>query len=407
MCGVFIGFILLLLAYMLPVTMMEKRVNNSSTMLEKEFEDEVLLDRYPGTYIGTFTDCLMLNSAIYNGGTHTILDQTINIYRMEISETEWMPGVALINYVSNHSGEEISYARYWHGYLAILKPTLLFFDFEEIRLINFICLSLLTLAICVRLNKEKKAKYILPFIVAMFFMFPMAIAMSISQAICVYILLIGMLVYLLYYKILNASYSYLYFFLILGMITSYLDLLTYPILPLGGCLVLYVILENPKSLAGIIYVIKSSFIFVAGYILMWVGKWVLAWILGSRSIWADALSTVKKRSGGVSNLSLIDAKIEAIIRNANMIKSKPLILLFIAIVIFAIILLVKHGIVDKKERLYSTVLYIGIGLYPLLWFTFADNHSYEHYMFTFRELFILIFAILAWLVSLSKGREKK
>ena len=60
-----------------------------------------------------------------------------------------------------------------------------------------------------------------------------------------YIFLIAMIVMLLFHEKLKNKYGY--FFLIIGMMTSFFDLLTYPVATFGIPIILFFILEN-KSL---------------------------------------------------------------------------------------------------------------------------------------------------------------
>jgi hypothetical protein len=405
--GILLGFLFLLIAYSIPVSLMEERVSNSAEMLKGEFDQDVILERYQGTYLGTFTDCLMLQIAIYEEGEHSTIDRAVNVYRKEISEEVWMPGVSLMNYLNDRSGVEISYARYWHGYLVVLKPTLLFFDMAEIRLLNLMVLSLLTFSVGYLLQKKGKMKYNLAFFGAIFSMYPMAIYMSISQSICIYIMLMGMLFYLQFEQKIHQKNNRIYFFLILGMMTSYLDLLTYPILPLGACLLLYLILFDPKGLAGLKYIITTSFSYGLGYVMMWLGKWVLAWIFGTSNIWKDAFTTIGERSGGVEGISFFTLKIEAIKRNIEMLINKPMLLFFIIVVIIAVIAIWKQGLISLEDIIKRKGLFLLVACYPILWYAFADNHSYIHYMFTYREMFLFVFACFAWMLSLSKINRRE
>lgn len=398
--GILLGFVLLLVAYSLPTEMMETRIKNSSKMLQEEFDNDVVLNRFEGTYLGTFTDCLMMQSAIYDTDNHSLVDSAIHIYRKEISEKIWMPGVSLMNYLSDRSGEEVSYTRYWHGYLVFLKPILLFFDLAEIRLLNLTLLSSLLLGIAYLLFKKNKGEYMIALGIAMLSIYPTGIYMSLSHSICIFIMLASMLIYLKFDKRINHDYNYIYFFLITGMMTSYMDLLTYPILPLGASLILYVSLFKPKFLEGVIYFIVSGISYFFGYVFMWVGKWMLAWVFGVRDIWKDAFTTVAKRSGGIDQLGALDSKVETITRNIGVLINKPLILLVFLFLVGIIILSIKNKKINLISSRHDILLLLILFLLPFAWYFFAANHSYIHYMFTFRSLFISVFALLSVFILL-------
>lgn len=63
-----IGLLLLFLVHLFPVSGMKEHVYWSLEMIEQEFEDEIVVDGYPSTMTGNFTDCLMLQYAIYDRG---------------------------------------------------------------------------------------------------------------------------------------------------------------------------------------------------------------------------------------------------------------------------------------------------------------------------------------------------
>lgn len=144
LAGVMLGFAALLLVHLLPCAPMREHIYWSMEMIEKEFEDEVLIDGYPSTMTGNFTDCLMLEHAVYSSGQHSVLEQALLMYRSEShgtaaegEEDGWWPGHSLRDYLTGiPQPREVSYPRYWHGYLVFLKPLLLFTSFSTIRLLQ-------------------------------------------------------------------------------------------------------------------------------------------------------------------------------------------------------------------------------------------------------------------------------
>lgn len=60
----------------------------------------------------------------------------------------------------------LGYARYWHGYLVVLKPLLLLLDYADIRILNMIVQLLLLVWLIVSMIEIDRKKYVLPFIAA-------------------------------------------------------------------------------------------------------------------------------------------------------------------------------------------------------------------------------------------------
>lgn len=135
--GVALGLGALLIVHLLPCTSMKEHVYWSLEMIEKEFDDEVLIEGYRSTLTGNFTDCLMLEYAVYSSDQHSLMEQVLNMYRSESCPEEdgWWPGYSLKDYLTGTpQPREVSYSRYWHGYLIFLKPLLFLTSFNTIRL---------------------------------------------------------------------------------------------------------------------------------------------------------------------------------------------------------------------------------------------------------------------------------
>lgn len=137
LAGTAVGLLLLYLVYCLPVGSMREHVRQSLPMLQREFETENLIQEYPGTFMGAYTDCLMLENAIYQSEEHSMLEQILCMYRAESGTgAGWAPGYSLVDYLEGSPQPvEVTYARYWHGYLVALKPMLLLTSFTTLRLI--------------------------------------------------------------------------------------------------------------------------------------------------------------------------------------------------------------------------------------------------------------------------------
>ena len=66
--GIVLGYLALVLAYLLPVSGMKQHVRESQAMLEEEGIQPVLIEGYMTTRLDNYSDGLILNSAIYDEG---------------------------------------------------------------------------------------------------------------------------------------------------------------------------------------------------------------------------------------------------------------------------------------------------------------------------------------------------
>ena len=104
--GAIAGLILLVLVHLLPIEPMREHVYWSMDMIEREFDNEILIDGYRSTLTGNFTDCLMLEHAVYSSEEHSLLEQVLHMYRGESCPPEtagqagWWPGQSLKDYLT-------------------------------------------------------------------------------------------------------------------------------------------------------------------------------------------------------------------------------------------------------------------------------------------------------------------
>lgn len=123
------------------------------------------------------------------------------------------------------------YGRYWHGYVAILRPIFYFMDYWDYLLVN--SFAQLFLMGCVGYAVFKvtgKKSYLLAFFCSCLFLTPVATAMSLQNSPVFYIAMLGSLLCLWKADWLLGKKRRYYLFLLLGILTCYFDFLTYPLL---------------------------------------------------------------------------------------------------------------------------------------------------------------------------------
>lgn len=81
------------------------------------------------------------------------------------------------------------------------------------------------------------------------------------------------------------------FFVVVGAMTSYLDLLTFPLISLGIPLVLWLTLNDSQSIwKNICRIFLLSLSWAIGYVGMWVLKWGIGSIIIGENVVQNALS---------------------------------------------------------------------------------------------------------------------
>lgn len=391
--GLMAATILMLLINLLPEKAMKQHITESVKVMEQEQDYHEVIPGMISSRLDNFTDSIMLVSSAHKAETG-LIDRTMNGYRV-IYEGK-TPSETLAAYGTGEEGYSVSpYSRYWHGYQVILKPLLLFFNYQEIRYLNMCLQFLLIIGIVMEMIKKKMGIYIFPYMVMLFSLMPFSIGLSLQFSSVFYITNIAVYVLLKWFEIIKEKKNFFLFFLIVGMLTSFIDLLTYPLVTLGIPLVFYFLLMEKKTLLyNIIKTVKYSIIWAIGYIGMWSGKWVIGSILLRKNIITDAIDALLNRtSSETADASFTHWSV--IEKNADAMFSMSVKLLFLGTLLILLVVLICKAVRDRKNY-FGNWHYLLIACMPIAWYIVAANHSYMHFWFTYRELSILIFAVLIW-----------
>lgn len=408
--GTAAGFLALMLVHLLPVEPMKEHAYWSLEMIEKEFGDELAVTGYPATMTGNFTDCLMLEHAVYQSENHSVLEQVLCMYRGESYQGEedgWQPGRSLSDYLRGvPQPREVEYGRYWHGYLIILKPLLLLTSFNTIRLFNSALQLFMAGCVVAGLCKKNAPALAAGFLLSLSFLFFLSSYASLSLSICLYLMLALVLLQLWFDGVLLEKNRYGYFFLLAGMATSYFDFLTYPLITLVFPLCIYLYLHDSfrgdKCAAARMF--EYSLRWLEGYIGLWAMKWILTDVLTGSSVIRDAVETLKTRTHSADGFSRIGGFFNVVWKNIQPYNNWCYVLM--AGIGFALLAggMVRYGVRWKNWQ--KTVPYVLLALYPFGWFFAAQNHSAEHWQFTCRIMACSVFSLYAGCLKMQGISEK-
>ena len=384
--AVVVGMILLVVAYCFPSKIIIQNVDRGTSVYDSANEYPYWADGYLDTTQDYFTDAIMLQNAVYSSG---------NAFQDTLTSPRYLFGGdgGVYDLISAVHGENPNrtisyYARYWHGYLIVLKPLLTFFDLSDIRVMNAICQLLLIFTCLYELTKVHNPRLLLAFTALMAVWSPVTIGMSFQYASCLYITLLAILAVLK--MSIYRTPNYIYMFLITGIMTSYFDFLTFPLATLGIPLILVLLLYTQTGKTGLGRTLHCSFWWFFGYIGMWLSKWALATMFTDINVIGDALNEVGVRTSlDDGNIS----RIATIIKNISILKRWPYLLLAVLIVF------VIASYSEKKAKRHTTEkrnmrILISIAvvcLYPFIWYICVPNHSWHHLRMAYRELGITCF----------------
>ena len=265
--AIVIGYLLLVLVYLIPTDRMYPNVISTAKMMETS--DTSQKDPYSGKLIDNYADSLTVLMASYPGQENAFEKAACSYYNFIDGEypRESLVGITL----HNEDYIRMAYGRYWHGSMIFIKPLLLFFDLSAMRLVNTGVLFILIIVLMLILQRTL-AEATLPFVLMMLLFAPTTVGQCFEYTFAVQVMLITCIAYLWNPKGVFSGNRICYLFLITGIQLAYFDFLTAPTITLSVPLVFVCMKEKPswKTL------LKYTVFWLAGYAGMWAGKWIIA-----------------------------------------------------------------------------------------------------------------------------------
>ncbi len=171
--SIIITFLLLLTGVsLIPKSKIEKNVKETAETLTEQTNRYEIPIRNWYMLFDNYTDALMVNTA-YS------IDNKNPFYSAMVARKNYIPGVTEEIYPDRTGGigraskyqdldqvgelndtikgiknESFEYARYWHGYLVLLRPALVFFNVTQIRNIMTVVFTLLLMILIILLIKN-------------------------------------------------------------------------------------------------------------------------------------------------------------------------------------------------------------------------------------------------------------
>lgn len=429
-------FIILICMYMItlfatsliPSSWMKENVTKSSETLEKEGERKSINLGYKEVSAFLFSDALMVNTA-YS------IDSTAPLESMLLARKNYIPGQTLVvhedrqndlgasaKYIDKYGnvyqtkelyglmhGDDITdsyeYARYWHGYLILLRPLLVITTYQGIRILFLILMIALVGWMIYLIAKKLNIIMAGIFFLGLLSVNVFAVTQSFNEVLDIFIAIIAS-IYLLLKKDLEKNIGINFF--VIGSITVFMDLLTAPLVTLGIPLILYFLLTESKSKTikeNIITLVKLCACWAVGYAFTWITKWIITAIICNRPIIQNALGQAKYRgiSSSVTYLSILR-------RNLLYLSIYVPITVIGIITLYIIdrLIIIRKQEVKFSENFKKIIPYIFIGILPFVWYFVMGLHSIIHSFFTYRILAITVICVFVITVKIfeTSSQEK-
>ena len=292
------------------------------------------------------------------------------------------------------------YSRYWHGYQVVLRPLLRFFEYQHIRHITMITFFLLLCVSFSTIHKRMGMQTALCYLLSLCPLYLTIVSISL-QFMSVFVVMFIAIIYLMTFYKTNWLKDITLFFMLIGMITNFVDFLTAPLLTLGIPLALFLSLELQTGISPLRSFFKKEISCIIswflGYGLCWASKWVIASLFLEQNIILDALNSIALRTMG--NETEPAPRLEMLKMNfTNMFYSQGIkiaaVYIFI-IFVFLILSILFHKKQSLKTATQNIVFpFLVLAILPYVWFLVLANHSHVHDWFTYRIQAITLFSLL-------------
>lgn len=399
-----IGLVLMWLVYLLPVEpMAEHMLDSYETIREQDtWDDDYLAALEWAEILDTGTNIIIFHEIIYPNTENAFVDSLLapggNTWDNMVGD--WTTG--LMHFAEHRDYTEkntITYARYWHGYLVLLKPLFSVMTLDVIYIINGIALAALCLMVLYMLYK-RLGIYSLAYMIALLTMHPENIVVSFQLSSIFYALNITLLLLLM--KKDWTKEQVLYIFVLDGILVAFFDFLTYPYVAVAIPLLAYYLMHKENNFKkDFITMFVQGVSYVFGYAGMWAMKWIYATLFTSENVIMDAINSVLHRTGVTdSNADVMSSGVgESLYRNIyTFFDDGNIIVLLVAILATGVVLFVNRKALHINN---GVVVFCGLMIIsPFVWLIVLSNHCSLHPHLEWRTLCIVVFALAVFVISM-------
>ena len=330
--------------------------------------------------LGVFSDCLILGIAYCGDSSHPLQSAMSDKFMMK-------DGSPIVGARQMFDADSISrlqpviYSRYWHGNQVVIRPLLCVTTVHGIRIINIVLLAVLWLALLVVMwRRTDPASALIVMLCLAAVMIP-SVPLCLNYVSTFIIALTASLVILLWRPATANWDNTVLTFMVIGAVTTFLDLLTTPLVTMAVPLVAYMLQRRPQRTWR--NVILLSLAWLLGYASLWATKWLLAALITGHATLTDAMGAVTQRTVGhdEGDYMLWCLKATAIIFTTVCLLTAAVSALF------------------AKSRLalrrHSWMLLVALSSF--VWAFVLLEHTWHHLHFTWRTFVVLAIGIgLYW-----------
>lgn len=414
--SIMIGVLLLVCAYSLPTERIKNNVEESIEILEKETDHYNLFKNIETTIQDNYSDALYLNLALVDNsikGKFTgLMGLECNNSKLNIKEDSPVKRLSGIFDKNAKIEYKNSNRRFWNGYEVVLKPLLLFANYQEIRVINLILEVTMLMTILLLMHKRNLGKYNIAFVISYLFLKPITIAFSISFAGFVFCMYSSCIAILLLNEKLKEKNLFPLFFMVVGIITAYFNMNYFQLLSFAYPMILYYLINDfSNSYKNSIKVFVSIFLcWLFGFLGMYLSKWIVYELFLEKPIIADMITrSIYRVSATEYYKGPSISRINALLKNVYLVVTDlPWLFVEISFVAYIVIKIIKNNIDIRKQffvNKHKYILFVLMLIIVVLRYLIFANHVYVHDWVMYRvfDSVVLFFNVI--IIDMARGEQ--
>lgn len=398
------------LAFMIDTPDMRQNAWQGCLMLGDQLGTPQTVGGFLSSQMDNYTSILILKTAAYTG-EENLLAKALGGLRVEMSpqegQSDWAAFCSYGHGSESMTGAGFAYPRYWHGYTLPLRLALCVLDTANLQMaVYFVQLALLCL-ILFRMKARGIARLIPGFFLSVFLLMPFSMSICLQYMPVSMLMLVSCVLILFFDEKMEKIAPLAAWFAVLGILTNYLDLLTFPLVSLGFPLILLLALRMERGDSGKALFFLTAFCGCA-WALGYGGMWALKWVLNGMVFGWDAVLTVVSQIGlRTSSNGGELSRVGVLMENLNVILAKKSYLLLIGLCCLATLAPAACAIKEKRGlhldlRAFNLLLPAAA---VCLWYIVMANHSHDHTYFTFRNTLVMAFSGFAFLACALRAKR--
>lgn len=380
LAGIVGGVALLVMAFLIPVSEEQAKKSLDIIVAEDSYPALPIVGDFSGMNFQGFAPGVLDNSS----------DRIMLFTALDMAKADQGALVRSMRMYNGYMGKD--YAYYWHGYVSILRPLLGIIAYDDLRFLNGLLQLLLMFGLTGMVWRKRGKVYGAVMLTSYVLLMPVALMFSLQYTWVFYIAMLSTLLLVRRARWAAENQRYIPVFLAIGMLTSYFDLLTYPLVTWGIPLLWWMMMREPaeKGSDRILETVLSGISWVLGYGLFWAVKWCLGTLVLRQDVFQMALDEIFTRSGVEEKLSLAERF------GAAYINWKHYGYFIYAVILGAWLFWGLARYLRKGWAVQNNVFACLLaGASSMVWYLVLANHTLIHHIFTYRIHSVGILAFLA------------